>query len=212
MIGMQRCREILRLFGRVDGRLISLLLLTITMHKSPRKYSTPACTVCSRTCNARAAPPTSPVTPSPRRPVFAVKAPDTNAAKVTVAKRKKHLCDDDDERNAKGGLAGRWQTGFPKVDIWLLSGAPVGASPREPRTPSLRSHRATWYALCSVTLPGRFLSFRASSKLVNSARRHQDRVTAPPDSSDSSCGIKVQNLSETQTLYDDDDDAHFFPP
>ncbi|KAF8177805.1 hypothetical protein K438DRAFT_1978419 [Mycena galopus ATCC 62051] len=33
MIGMQRCRGILRLFGRVDGRLISLLLLTITLYK-----------------------------------------------------------------------------------------------------------------------------------------------------------------------------------
>ncbi|KAF8137832.1 hypothetical protein K438DRAFT_1881359 [Mycena galopus ATCC 62051] len=68
------------------------------------RCSAPTCTVCSRTCDARAPPPTSPATPSPRRPVLAVKAPNTNAAKVTVVKRKKHLCDDDDERDAEGGL------------------------------------------------------------------------------------------------------------
>ncbi|KAF8143712.1 hypothetical protein K438DRAFT_1989117 [Mycena galopus ATCC 62051] len=146
MIGMQRCGGILRLFGRVDGRLISLLLLTITVYKrfpqdghplpkrrwlnptatsrqirlasatlTPKtvsairltfhsRYSAPMCTVCSRTCNARAALPTSPATPSPRRPVLAVKAPNTNATKVTVVKRKKHLCDNDDERDVEGGL------------------------------------------------------------------------------------------------------------
>ncbi|KAJ7320918.1 hypothetical protein DFH08DRAFT_890554 [Mycena albidolilacea] len=80
------------------------------------RCTAPMCAVCSRTCTARAVPPTGhlsgfvsslpPQALSPRRLVLALNAPNTNATNApglnAAIKRKKSLCDDDPDVDSEG--------------------------------------------------------------------------------------------------------------